>query len=126
MPTTDKKRRQYVQAFKASGLTQATFCLQNNLNPKTFYAWRKRFAKDLLNDNNLTPLKLAPLKTSNFKTATFLPINIVDDQKPLPLQKQHVTQLSFKTKNFCLEFPLNAQENFTELGLILKSLHELC
>ena len=113
MPTTDKKRCLYVKAFHASGLTPAIFCLQNNLNQKTFYAWRKRFASDLLNDDNLNPV-------------TILPINIVDDQKPLPLQKQHVTQLSFQTKNFLLEFPLNPQENFAEFGLILKALHELC
>jgi transposase-like protein len=34
-----------VAEFEASGVSQAEFCRSNNINPKTFNTWRKRFSK---------------------------------------------------------------------------------
>lgn len=38
---TDEERRELIEEFKTSGLTQAAFCRDWNINPKTLARWLK-------------------------------------------------------------------------------------
>lgn len=57
--------------------------------------------------------------------ASFLPVHIKDDEMPANGLPKQPIPLFFKTKNFCLEFPLDAQHNGAELRLIVQTLHDL-
>jgi hypothetical protein len=39
--------RRHVEAWRESGLSQADYCRQQNLNPKTFSLWTRRVQDDL-------------------------------------------------------------------------------
>lgn len=118
MATTDKERREYVEAFHRSGLTPVMFCTRNHLKIKTFYAWLKRYP------SNLEETKLYDSLPSSLG-ASFLPIQIAEDSKPECVLPQQPITLSLKTKNFCLEFPLNMQENFADFKCVVQALHAL-
>lgn len=120
MKTTDKERRAYVEAFHASGVTAVIFCSLHKLKPKTFDAWLKRYPI------NFEDIKLYDsLKPASFGPSSFIPLQIAEDSKPAcVLPKQPIT-LSLKTRNFCLDFPLNMQENFADFKRIVQALHDL-
>ncbi|MDP3640883.1 MAG: hypothetical protein Q8R43_00390 [Alphaproteobacteria bacterium] len=120
MRTTEKERRHYVDAFHRSGLRPAEFCNAQGLNPKTFYAWRKRYSSTLEEIRGYNSLKPAFLGEPSF-----LPLQIKDDETPADVLPKQPIQFSFKTKNFCLEVALDAQHNGADFKLIVQTLHEL-
>jgi hypothetical protein len=120
MGTTEKERREYVEVFHRSGLRPVHFCRKHGLNPKTFYAWQKRYSSHLEGIRGYKSLKPAFLGE-----ASFLPLQIKEDEKTANGLRKHPIQLSFKTKNFCLEFALDQQQNGADFKLIVQTLHEL-
>jgi len=127
MATTDKERREYVEVFYASGLTPVKFCERHKLKPKTFYVWLKRYASDL---HDFKSPEALDKKHSGSVPTPFLPIHIVEEMKSEAPQNAFkpvtpVTLLSIKTKNFCLEFPLNIQENLADFKCVVQAFHEL-
>ena len=116
MVTTDKERLEHVNEFYKSGLMPVAFCKKHQLNVKTFYVWLKRYP---INDDKTR------LRPALMVEPSFLPLQIVEDsQSENVLTKLPIT-LSFKTKNFCLDIPLNIQENFADFRLLLQALNEL-
>ena len=120
MRTTETERRQYVEAFHRGGLKPTEFCREQGLNPKTFYAWRKRYSSNLEEIRGYNFLKPAFLGE-----ASFLPLQIKEDEKPADILPKQPIPLFFKTKNFCLEFALDQQQNGADFKLIVQTLHEL-
>jgi hypothetical protein len=52
--------RQHVEAWQASGLTQAAYCQQQGLNPYTFTGWRRRFTATLATRPGVMPIRVSP------------------------------------------------------------------
>jgi len=120
MRTTETERREYVEAFHRSGLTPVQFCSEHGLNQKTFYAWRKRYSSHLQEMSGYTSLKPTFLGEPSF-----IPLQITEDEKPVDILPKQPISLLFKTKNFCFEFPLDAQQNVADFKIIVQTLHEL-
>jgi hypothetical protein len=120
MGTTEKERLEYVEDFHRSGITPVEFCREQGLNQKTFYAWRKRYPRNLEEIRGYTSL------TPTFLgEPSFLPLQIKGDETPGDELAKPRRLFSFKTKSFCLEVELDAQQNGAELKLIVQTLHEL-
>jgi hypothetical protein len=113
MRTTEAERLEYVEAFYRSGLTAVAFCSDHGLNPKTFYAWRKRYPS---NDF---------IKADFTDEFTFLPLQLKEDETPGDVLPKQPIQLSFKTQTFCLEVALDTQQNAADFKRIVQTLHEL-
>lgn len=53
--------RQHIQAWHISGLSQAAYCRQFGLNPKTFSGWRRRYSAAPTHPRSeLLPIHVAP------------------------------------------------------------------
>ena len=52
--------RQQIQAWRASGLTQAAYCQQHGLNPYTFTGWRQRFPPTPADRPDIIPIRMTP------------------------------------------------------------------
>jgi transposase-like protein len=52
--------QQQIQAWQASGLTQAAYCRQHGLNPNTFNGWRRRYRAAPAPATGLVPVQVAP------------------------------------------------------------------
>lgn len=53
--------QQHLQAWQISGLSQAAYCRQFGLNPKTFSGWRRRYpAIPTHPRSKLLPIQVAP------------------------------------------------------------------
>lgn len=113
MRRTETERREYVEDYHRSGLRPLQFCAEHGLNPKTFYTWRRRYAR------------LDALMGTVLGKPRFIPLQIRDDETPGDDLPKERIQLSFKTQNFCLEFFIDAQHNGAELKLIVQTFHEL-
>lgn len=67
--TANQRRWQsIIDDCNQSGLTQAEYCRQHNLNPQQFYAWKHQ-------------LKVKQQSAKNGKTGTFLPV-VVEQSTP--------------------------------------------
>jgi hypothetical protein len=122
MATPDKERRQYVDVFYASGLTPVMFCARNHLKITTFYGWLKRYAGDFGQTK-----KSEPSKHFDLEPTSFIPLQVADNDTLKSCQSEisQIITLSLKTRNFCLEFPLNMQENFADFKRVVQALHDL-
>jgi predicted alpha/beta hydrolase family esterase len=52
--------RWHVEAWRESGLSQADYCRQQDLNPKTFSLWTRRVRRELSMDTG-APLEVIPV-----------------------------------------------------------------
>jgi hypothetical protein len=123
MRTTEAERVRYVEVFRRSGLTPVEFCREYGLNTKTFYAWRKRYLS-----NNVEEIKRcnsSKSKPALLGEASLLPVHIKDDEMPSEGLPKQPIPLLFKTQSFCFEVALDAQHNGAELRLIVQTLHDL-
>lgn len=120
MRTTEKERREYVEAFHRSGLKPLQYCREHGLNPKTFYAWRRQYTRNHVGLSGYKSLEPAFLSGDSF-----LPLQIKDDEKPADGLRKQPIPLFFKTKNFCLEVALDIQHNSADFKFIVQTLHDL-
>lgn len=102
MRRTETGMRAYVKEFERSGLRLIDFCREHGLNPKTFYTWRKRYVSDDVGE------------------ASFLPLQIKEDDVSAEGCVNSPRILSFKTQKFCLEVALDARHNHADTGAELK------
>jgi hypothetical protein len=51
--------RQHVEAWQASGLTQAAYCRQQGLNPFTFTGWRRRLTATPATSPGVIPIRVS-------------------------------------------------------------------
>ena len=51
----------HVEAWRKSGLSQADYCRQQGLNPKTFSTWTRRVRRELSLDKD-APLEIIPVQ----------------------------------------------------------------
>ena len=123
MRRTELERVRYVEVFRRSGLRPGGFCREYGLNVKTFYAWRREYLS-----NNVEEIKRcnsSKSKPALLGEASFLPVHIKDDKKPSDILRKQPIPLLFKTKNFCLEVALDAEHNGADFKLIVQTLHDL-
>ena len=120
MRTTETERRQYVEAFHRSGVGSGEFCRKQGLSPKTFYTWRKLYPRALEDDRRTASLTPALVGSS-----TFLPLQIKDNEVQAGVLVTPPRVLSFKTKKFCLEIPIDTRHSGVELKMIVQTLQEV-
>ncbi len=113
MRRTELERVRYVEVFRRCGLRPGGFCREYGLNVKTFYAWRREYAR------------LDVLTGACLGKPRFVPLQIKDDEKPSDILRKQPIPLLFKTKNFCLEVALDAEHNGADFKLIVQTLHDL-
>jgi hypothetical protein len=82
-----RRHIEHIQIWQASGLTQAVYCQQQGLNPKTFSRWRKTYQ---LSNQPTTPL--------------LIPVEIKPVADTLPVTEPIWLRLS---KGYVLELPGN-------------------
>ena len=82
-------RRRHVDAWRESGLSQAVYCRQQDLNHKTFSVWTRRVQVDLSMDKNV-PLGLLPVQVEP-------PASVANTQASMMLRLAHGAQLELST-----------------------------
>jgi len=60
---TDEERRELIEEFNASGLTQAAFCREWNINPKTLARWLKVERKEA--EVSFCEVEVQPARSAN-------------------------------------------------------------
>jgi len=78
--------QQYVKAWRESGLSQADYCRQQGLNPKTFSAWARR----ALPVDKDTPLEIIAVQVTPSAPVVITETNLI-------LQLAHGAQLELST-----------------------------
>jgi len=53
----------HMEAWRESGLSQADYCRQQGLNPKTFSTWTRRVRRELSLDKD-APLEIIPVQVA--------------------------------------------------------------
>ena len=82
--------RRHVEAWRESGLSQADFCRQQNLNRKTFSLWTRRVQDDLSMSKD-SPLELISVQVTPSAPA------VTAEASPILLRLAHGAQLELST-----------------------------
>ena len=68
--------RRHVEAWRESGLSQADYCRQQNLNPKTFSLWTRR-VQDNLSLSMGSPLELIAVQVAPSAPVASTPASVM-------------------------------------------------
>jgi hypothetical protein len=82
--------RRHVEAWRESGLSQADYCCQQNLNRKTFSLWTQRVQDDL------SLSKDSPLELISVQVTPSAPV-VTAEVSPIRLRFPHGAQLELST-----------------------------
>lgn len=82
--------RRHVEAWRESGLSQADYCRQQNLNRKTFSLWTRRVRDDLSMSKD-SPLELISVQVTPSAPA------VTTEASPILLRLAHGAQLELST-----------------------------
>ena len=82
--------RRHVEAWRESGLSQADYCRQQNLNRKTFSLWTRRVQDDL------SLSKDSPLELISVQVLPSVPV-VTAEVSPIRLRFPHGAQLELST-----------------------------
>jgi len=82
--------RRHVEAWRESGLSQADYCRQQNLNRKTFSLWTRRVRDDLSMSKD-SPLELISVQVTPSAPA------VTAEASPILLRLAHGAQLELST-----------------------------
>jgi hypothetical protein len=82
--------RRHVEAWRESGLSQADYCRQQNLNRKTFSLWTRRVRDDL------SMSKDSPLELISVQVTPSAPV-VTAEASPILLRFPHGAQLELST-----------------------------
>ena len=82
--------RRHVEAWRESGLSQADYCHQQNLNRKTFSVWTRRVQDDL------SLSKDSPLELISVQVTPSAPV-VTAEVSPIQLRFPHGAQLELST-----------------------------
>jgi hypothetical protein len=83
--------QRHVEAWRGSGLSQADYCRQQNLNRKTFSLWTRRVQEDLSMSKDDSPLELISVQVTPSAQA------VTAETSPILLRFPHGAQLELST-----------------------------
>ncbi len=120
-------RESHILAWEQSGLSQADYCRQHNLNVSTFAGWKRRFQKASLSGSSTPGVKLVELKvpdsadfSSSFSTKS------APGVASHPRSNFNPSGIRVWCGEFCIEIDAYfSSKNFSQVAQTLKSLNSV-
>jgi hypothetical protein len=132
MATSEQDRRNYVELYRASGLSPVMFCKKHSIKVKTFYKWLKRYPF-LSREPGTLPVReefsgkesFVPLKVTDFEVGQEVRPESERIQSPCEDSTKPPLSLCFKTPHFSLDVCLTMGDHFSDFKLILQAFQDL-